>query len=361
MPRENNLSIIKNSPLETLSSAPGHGGWSQSPGLDPGTPHPLGAPVPSLAALTFSGSPASALCPDWLEPGTSGPEQGVVLKLLAQGSPVQRACWPDLGLPFLSLSISLSHFVTLRISLISGRFLQNDVCGACSPRTATAQVQRPPFALPQFPRAGPGAALARGRTVNSWAVGAVTPSCAQAWRLRPWLSHYRAGEIQGSVVLHSAQEPQEKRRLFKNREQPVWNTIVSGGLPNGQAHPGGQPLAPGAGDSLPAAWFTTALWLMPCPRALRFLPDGSGHRARHTAGLGRWSAVCAGPLDHEGQDKPAVMDPKPRCRAPTVRTLGPRLSAPWGPASRKNLGWSRTGARVIRGIYFIRSSICMIH
>lgn len=39
----------------------------------------------------------------------------------------------------------------------------------------------------------------------------------------------------------------------------------------------------GAGDSLPAARFTTPLWLLPCPRALSFLPDGSGHPARHTA------------------------------------------------------------------------------
>ena len=183
---------------------------------------------------------------------------------------------------------------------------------------------------------------AHGRTLNSRGLGVVTPSSAQAWRPRPSLSHYCAGETQGSVFLHSAQEPQEKRKLFKNREQPVWNTIVGGGLPNGQGHPGGQPLAPGAGDSLPAAQFTTALWLMPYPRALSFLPDGSGHPAWHTAGLSRRSAVCAGPLDHEGQDKPAVMDPKPRCSAPTVCALGPQLSAPWGPGTRKNLiGWSR--------------------
>lgn len=57
------------------------------------------------------------------------------------------------------------------------------------------------------------------------------------------------------------------------------------------------------------------------------LPDGSGHRAGQTEGLGRRSTVYAGPLDREGQeisrDKPAVMDPKPRCRAPTVCALGP--------------------------------------
>lgn len=57
------------------------------------------------------------------------------------------------------------------------------------------------------------------------------------------------------------------------------------------------------------------------------LPDGSGHRAGQTEGLGRRSTVYAEPLDREGQeisrDKPAVVDPKPRCRAPTVCALGP--------------------------------------
>lgn len=60
-----------------------------------------------------------------------------------------------------------------------------------------------------------------------------------------------------------------------------------------------------------------------------------------------------------------MMDPKPGCRAPTVRTLGPRLSAPWGPETRKNLGWSQTGARVIRAeahpqvLPLSRSQACM--
>lgn len=42
--------------------------------------------------------------------------------------------------------------------------------------------------------------------LNSWVLGQVTPSCmsAQAWRLRLSLSHYGAGETQGSGILHSA-------------------------------------------------------------------------------------------------------------------------------------------------------------
>ena len=100
--------------------------------------------------------------------------------------------------------------------------------------------------------------------LNSWVLGQVTPSCmsAQAWRLRLSLSHHSAGETQGSGILHSAREPQEAARLFKSREHPVWNIVISGGLPSGQGRPGRQPLAPVTGESLPAARLAAALWLL---------------------------------------------------------------------------------------------------